>query len=71
MDDDETIRTLAQQMVEHVGFSALTANGGREAIRLFREHQHAVTCVLLDLTMPELDGEETFHEFAASARMSA
>ena len=62
VDDEETIRTLARQMLEHAGFSVLTAGGGREAIRLFREHQHEVSCVLLDLTMPDLDGAETFRE---------
>ena len=49
-------------MIERAGFSVLTAGGGREAIRLFREHRHEVRCVLLDLTMPDLDGAETFRE---------
>ena len=54
VDDEETIRISAQRMIERSGFSVLTASGGGEAIRLFREHQHEVSCVLLDLTMPEL-----------------
>ena len=62
VDDEATICTLTQQMLTHAGFSVLTAGGGREAIRLFGEHQHEVSCVLLDLTMPDLDGAETFHE---------
>ncbi len=62
VDDDETIRVSAQRMIERSGFSALAADGGREAIHLFREHQDKVNCVLLDLTMPDLDGEETFRE---------
>ena len=62
VDDDETIRVSARRMIESVGFSVLTASGGREAIHLFGKHQHEVRCVLLDLTMPDLDGEETFRE---------
>ena len=62
VDDEDTIRTWAQRMLGHSGFSVLTASGGREAIRLFREHQQEVSCVLLDLTMPDLDGAETFRE---------
>jgi len=58
VDDEETIRVSAQRMIERAGLSALTASGGREAIRLFQEHQHEVSCVLLDLTMPDLDGVE-------------
>ena len=62
VEDEETIRISAQRMIQRSGFSVLTASGGREALRLFREHQHEVTCVLLDLTMPDLDGAETFRE---------
>ena len=62
VDDDKMVRLLVQQMLEHAGFSSLMANSGREAIRLFREHQHEVSCVLLDLSMPDLDGAETFLE---------
>jgi PAS domain S-box-containing protein len=62
VDDEETIRISAQRMIERAGFSVLIASGGREAIRVFREHQNDVSCVLLDLTMPDLDGAETFRE---------
>ncbi len=71
VDDEETVRTLARRMLEHFGFSVLTASGGQEAIRLFREHQHEVSCVLLDLTMPDLDGAETFDELRRIRRTSA
>ncbi len=62
VEDEETIRISARRMIQRSGFSVLTASGGREAIRVFREHQNEVTCVLLDLTMPDLDGVETFRE---------
>ena len=62
VDDDELVRKLAGRMIARCGFSALLASGGREAIRLFREHQQEVTCVVLDLAMPDLDGGETFRE---------
>ena len=62
VDDDETIRVSARRMIESVGFSVLTASGGREAIQVFGKHQHEVRCVLLDLTMPDLDGAETLRE---------
>lgn len=37
----------------------LLASDGREAVQLFERLGGAVDCVLLDLCMPELDGEET------------
>jgi CheY-like chemotaxis protein len=62
VDDEETIRISVQRMMERCGFSVLTASSGREAILVFREHRNEVSCVLLDLTMPDLDGAETFRE---------
>ncbi len=62
VDDEEMVRTMAQKMLEYAGFSVLTASDGQQGIELYREHQAEVVCVLLDLTMPEMDGVETFHE---------
>jgi CheY-like chemotaxis protein len=60
VDDEEIVRNLAKKMVEIAGFSVLTANDGEEAVRLYREHQNEIACVLLDLTMPKMGGEEAF-----------
>ncbi len=62
VDDEETVRAVGRQMVERMGFTALTAADGREAVEVFREHRTEIVCVLLDLTMPHMDGEETFRE---------
>jgi DNA-binding NtrC family response regulator len=60
VDDKEVVRSLAKRMVETAGFSVLTANDGEEAVRVYRKHQNGIVCVLLDLTMPKMSGEETF-----------
>lgn len=62
VDDEELVRSLARRMAEHAGFTVLSASGGREAIRIYRQHQAEIRCVILDLTMPDLDGLETFWE---------
>jgi PAS domain S-box-containing protein len=62
VDDEEIVRKLATRMIEQIGFSVLTANDGEAAIGLYREHRDAIACVLLDLTMPKMDGAETFRE---------
>lgn len=61
--DDETIisQSLAM-MLETFGFTVHTAANGRDAIHVFARHKSTVRLVLLDLTMPILSGEETFHE---------
>jgi CheY-like chemotaxis protein len=62
VDDEETVRTTGALLLEESGFHVVTARDGCEAVELFREQAHAIDCVLLDLTMPRLDGEETLRE---------
>ena len=62
VDDEELIRTVAQMMLQSFGFEVLVAKGGQEALELFREKAGEVTLVLLDLTMPGMDGVQTFRE---------
>ena len=57
-DDDEWVRALAVTILERAGFRTLTAKDGREAVEMFRRHASDIDVVLLDLTMPELSGEE-------------
>jgi two-component system cell cycle sensor histidine kinase/response regulator CckA len=61
-DDEETVRAVGKQMLERMGFDVLTAPDGREGVEVFREHAGEIVCVLLDLTMPHMDGEEAFRQ---------
>jgi PAS domain S-box-containing protein len=61
-DDEETIRTLGRRMLERLGFTVLTAANGREVLDLFQRHEGEIACIILDLTMPHMDGEEAFRE---------
>ncbi len=60
VDDEETIRAVARSMLEKLGFKVLTASDGHEAVKIFSEHSSEIKCIILDLTMPHLDGVETF-----------
>lgn len=60
VDDDETVRAVAQQMLQRSGFTVLTAADGREAVEKFGMARDEIALVLLDLTMPVLGGEEAF-----------
>jgi len=62
VDDEAAVRAVARNMLELMGFSVCTAQDGREAIQLFPQEAPSLACVLLDLTMPELDGAETLRE---------
>jgi len=62
VDDEETIRTLGARMLKRLGFEFLLAADGRQALQIYSQHLGEISLVLLDLTMPHMDGEETFRE---------
>ncbi len=62
VDDEETVRDVSKEMLEELGFDVLTAPDGRQGIDLFVEHSDVVTCVLLDMTMPHMAGDQVFRE---------
>jgi two-component system, cell cycle sensor histidine kinase and response regulator CckA len=62
VDDEETIRTLGKKVLENTGYTVLTASDGSEALKIFRENVADIRAVLLDLTMPKMNGKETFRE---------
>jgi CheY-like chemotaxis protein len=59
VDDEAHIRAGAAEVLEHAGFTVLTAADGQEAVAVFRDHAATVRVVLLDLTMPHMDGAAT------------
>lgn len=63
-DDEEGVREVCREMVEALGFEVIVARDGREAVDLFRRHADAVSYVLLDLSMPNLDGLAAYHEIS-------
>ena len=62
VDDEETIRSTVARMLLLTGFEPVLVADGREAVEVFRADPGRFVLVLLDLTMPHMDGEETFTE---------
>jgi PAS domain S-box-containing protein len=58
VDDEETIRALGRQMLERIGFEVIAAGDGADALMIYETLGHRIDLVLLDLTMPNMDGEE-------------
>ena len=61
-DDEESLRALGARMLEMLGFTVLTASDGREALGIYQKRWKEIDLVLLDLTMPHMDGAQTFGE---------
>ena len=62
VDDEETIREVAAMMLEDMGFQTIGAENGLEALHLYQKFQHEIVGVLLDMTMPKMEGGECFSE---------
>jgi PAS domain S-box-containing protein len=61
-DDEDMVRDLCRSMVERLGYKVITAKDGEEAVKIFHEHATEIVCVILDLTMPKLDGLAAYDE---------
>jgi two-component system, cell cycle sensor histidine kinase and response regulator CckA len=62
VDDEEPIRSLGHQILEDMGFDVVLAADGKEALEVFSAHKDEIICVILDLTMPHMGGDEAYRE---------
>ncbi|MFQ5658748.1 MAG: response regulator, partial [Candidatus Methylomirabilales bacterium] len=60
VDDEKSVRDVAKSMLETAGFKVLTASDGREGVEVFQRHSEEIVAVLLDMTMPNIDGGAAF-----------
>jgi PAS domain S-box-containing protein len=60
VDDEEYVRSLVRRMLEPTGVRVLIADNGHRAIELVRERGDDIDCIVMDVTMPDMDGPETF-----------
>jgi signal transduction histidine kinase/CheY-like chemotaxis protein len=68
VDDDPTVRSVTTRMVEACGLEVLQAVDGKHGVEVFRENQAIIRAVVMDLTMPNLNGEEAFDQMRALKR---
>ncbi len=61
VDDEETVRAIGSEMLRELGFQVVTASDGREAVEIFKSRPE-ISFVILDLTMPHMDGEQCLRE---------
>ena len=61
VDDDDIVRSVTRRILEHSGYAVSTAHDGPEALAAF-EREELPDLVLLDMTMPGMDGDATFRE---------
>jgi len=59
VDDEQVNVELMKKLLEKLGYKALTAQSGKKAIELYREHCKDIKLVILDMIMPKMNGRET------------
>jgi len=62
IDDEESIRSVASTILCNMGYSVLTASDGLEGVDLLTKHRGKVKAVLLDMTMPKMNGLQCFRQ---------
>ena len=65
VDDDLTALVLMRRILMEAGYRVVAAQSGFECLDLFRSAPFTYDLVILDMTMPLLDGEETFQRLRA------
>ena len=60
VDDEPAARLLAHRLFTEAGFEVVTASSGFDCLKEFRKQPSGFDLILLDLSMPFMDGEETF-----------
>ncbi len=62
VDDEADIRDLGRATLEQAGLKVVTADDGLDAINVYKKYDGKIKLVLMDMTMPNLNGEETYKE---------
>lgn len=60
IDDDPLVRSALCAAVDALGYEALAAAGGAEALELYASHRAGIRAVLLDMVMPGMNGRATY-----------
>jgi CheY-like chemotaxis protein len=62
VDDEPIVRKMATHSLERYGYTVVTAEDGREGVERFRELHSQLRVVILDMTMPVMNGEEALQK---------
>jgi two-component system, cell cycle sensor histidine kinase and response regulator CckA len=61
-DDEASVLSIARRLLERMGLTVICAADGQEAVDIYRDRCSEIDCVILDLAMPRMDGQEAYGE---------
>jgi CheY-like chemotaxis protein len=62
VDDEDFVTLLAQRVMADEGYRVIIAKDGFQAIDIYRRLKDQISLILLDFTMPVMDGADVFNE---------
>ena len=62
VDDDEMVMDIGNQFLKRMGYTVRTASSGQKALDIIKQASNRIDCLLLDFTMPGMDGLETMQQ---------
>src|SRR5438445_480674 len=68
VEDDQTMRVAAQQLLSKVGYRVITAADGQQGLDAFRAHRADLELVITDVVMPKLSGFDMYEVMRAESR---
>jgi len=60
VDDEKAVLEVGEKFLKVLGYKVFPAQGGEEAIEIFKKHLDSIDLVILDIIMPQMGGGEVF-----------
>ena len=71
VDDSRTIRAILSKTLKEIGFEVVEAENGKEALEVIKAEATAVTLILLDWDMPQMNGLELLKRLRQAPEFSS
>ena len=65
VDDDIAMIDVGAEILATLGYSAITARSGKEALKMYAQNQDCIDAVIVDLIMPKMSGGELYDKLKA------
>ncbi len=66
-DDEREVAAVVRAMLERAGFDVVLAENGKQAVEQFERHKESIVLVVLDLTMPRMNGRQALIQLRSRA----
>jgi len=65
VDDEEALREVSKELLVECGYKVILAKSGQEAIDIYRKNFTEIDLIMLDMSMPDMSGDEVYSKLKA------